>query len=155
MDASEIHARRLNAKVVLVPKNGDEFVFPCADGAVKLAGKDHEVRASIPVRIQFGKGGEDHRDELQGEAGGLDSAVQRELDGGEARDVFWSISGDHVYRHHVQERMRLNVLEEDSFSIPLHYIDVTRRTNTTLDVLLESRIDDYWDVDGDWELSAP
>ena len=28
MDASEIHAGRLNAKEVLTPKNGDHFLFP-------------------------------------------------------------------------------------------------------------------------------
>ena len=38
LDASEIHARRLNAREVLAPKNGDEFICPCADGTVKLAG---------------------------------------------------------------------------------------------------------------------
>ena len=34
-------------------------------------------------------------------------------------------------------------------------IDVVRRTNTTLDVLLESRIDVFWNVDGGRELSGP
>ena len=38
---------------------------------------------------------------------------------------------------------------------PLKYIDVVRRTNTTLDVLLESRTDDDWNVDGDRMLSEP
>ena len=36
-----------------------------------------------------------------------------------------------------------------------YFVDVVRRTNTTLDVLLVSRIDDYWNVDGDRELSGP
>ena len=36
MEASEIHAWRLNAKEVLAPKNGEQFVFPVADGTVKL-----------------------------------------------------------------------------------------------------------------------
>ena len=35
MDASEIHARRLNAKKVLTPMKGDNFIFPVADGTVK------------------------------------------------------------------------------------------------------------------------
>ena len=35
--------------------------------------------------------------------------------------------------------------EADKFPRPLEYIDVVRRTNTTSDVLLESRIADYWD----------
>ena len=34
---------RPNAKDVLVPKQGDEFIFACADGTVQLAGKDEEV----------------------------------------------------------------------------------------------------------------
>ena len=37
--------------------------------------------------------------------------------------------------------------KEETFPIPLKYIDVTRTTNTNLDVLQESRIDDYWNVD--------
>ena len=36
MDASDLHARRLNAKEVLTPKKGDNFIFPVADGTVKL-----------------------------------------------------------------------------------------------------------------------
>ena len=33
------------------------------------------------------------------------------------------------------------------------FIDVTRATSTSLDVMLEKNIDDYWNVDGDRELS--
>ena len=36
----------------------------------------------------------------------------------------------------------------------LKYGDVVRRTKTTLDVLAESRIDDYWNVDGGREPSG-
>ena len=42
---------------------------------------------------------------------------------------------------------------EESFPIPLKYIDVTRTTHTSLDVLLEKHIEDYWNVDEDRELS--
>ena len=45
--------------------------------------------------------------------------------------------------------------KEGSFPIPLKNIDVVRRANTTLDVLLESHTDDYWNVDGDRMLSEP
>ena len=41
MDASEIHARRLNAKEVLTPMKGDNFIFPLADGTVKISDGDH------------------------------------------------------------------------------------------------------------------
>ena len=43
VDASEIHAVRLNAKEVLASKRGDEVTFPYTDGTVKLARKGQEV----------------------------------------------------------------------------------------------------------------
>ena len=46
MDASEIHARRLNAKGVLTPMKGDNFKFPVADGTVKNTGGDLRLRPS-------------------------------------------------------------------------------------------------------------
>ena len=47
----------------------------------------------------------------------------------------------------------ISIAIEESFPIPLKYIDVTRNTHTSLDVWLENNIDDYWNVDGDGELS--
>ena len=38
MDASELHARRLNAKEVLAPQRSGNFIFPVADGKVKIFG---------------------------------------------------------------------------------------------------------------------
>ena len=43
--------------------------------------------------------------------------------------------------------------KEESFPVPSKYIDVTRTTDTSLDVLLEKHIDDHWNVDGERELS--
>ena len=43
------------------------------------------------------------------------------------------------------------VPREESFPIPLRYIDVTRATSATLDVMLECRMDDYCNVEGDRE----
>ena len=36
-DAFELHARRLNAKEVLTPLKGENFIFPIADGTVKIS----------------------------------------------------------------------------------------------------------------------
>ena len=58
-----------------------------------------------------------------------------------------------IYRYHVEPRVKLCVSTEESFPIPLKYIDVTRTTDTTLDVILEKGIDDCWNVDGDREVS--
>ena len=63
------------------------------------------------------------------------------------------IEGNYIYRHHVEPGVQLNVPKEETFPIPLRYIDVTRTTHTTLDMLQEGRKDDYWNVDGDRNLS--
>ena len=61
--------------------------------------------------------------------------------------VYFISSSPH--RHHVEPRVKLNVPREESFPIPLRYIDVTRATSKTLDVMLECRIDDYWSIEED------
>ena len=38
MDASEIYSKRLNAKKVIFLKENGKFVFPVADGRIKLSG---------------------------------------------------------------------------------------------------------------------
>ena len=50
MDSSELHARRLNAKEVLTPMKGDEFIFPIADGTVKTPGGDRRLKPSTSIR---------------------------------------------------------------------------------------------------------
>ena len=57
--------------------------------------------------------------------------------------------------HHGHPRFKLDVPKEGSFPIPLKNIEVVRRTNKTLDVLLDSRTDDNWNVNGVRELSGP
>ena len=57
------------------------------------------------------------------------------------------------HRHHIEPRVQLYVPIEETFPIPLKYIDVMRSTNTELDAAQEKRIDDYWNVDGDGRLS--
>ena len=63
------------------------------------------------------------------------------------------MSGNFIYRHHVEPRVKLYSPREESFPIPLKYIDVSRTTQTDLDVLRESRIDDYWNIGGSRDLS--
>ena len=65
--------------------------------------------------------------------------------------IFWYISGDCNYRHHVEPRVKLYVPREESFPIPLKYMDVSRTTDTTLDVMSEQHTD-CWNVDGEREL---
>ena len=65
------------------------------------------------------------------------------------------MSGNFIYRHRVEPRVKLYSPREESVPIPLKYIDVTRTTHTNLDVKQEKRIDDYWNIDGSRDLSDP
>ena len=94
---------------------------------------------------------EDLSGEIQGESG--ESQPVEPTDDAEARADFWSIQGDFINRHHNEPRVQLYVPKEETFPIPLKYIDVTRYTHTDLDVLQEKRIDDYWSVDSCKHLS--
>ena len=43
-----------------------------------------------------------------------------------AKNDSWSMSGNFIYRHHVEPRVKLCAPREESFPIPLEYTDVTR-----------------------------
>ena len=155
MDASEIYSKRLNAKEVIFPKENEEFIFPVADGRINLSGGDQELRTPTLVRhrpIQ----GEGHVDFVGETEGSLPPRQDSLPDAGEAINDIWSMSGNFVYRHHVEPRVKLYSPREESFPFPLKYIDVSRTTHTNLDVMQERRIDDYWNIDGsrDWSDSG-
>ena len=153
MDASETFAKRLSAKEVLTPIRVYKFIFPIADEKVKLTGWDQVLRPSTLIRDRPERW--EAQGNLQGESDGSSSTPLQDSSwyDGEARNDFWSISGNFIYRHHVEPRVKLYVPKEESFAIPLRCIDVTSTTNTSLVVMLEKHIDDYWNVDGDREVS--
>ena len=99
--------------------------------------------------------GEGHVDFLGESEGSLPQPHDSFPDAGEAINDFWSMSGSFIHRHHVEPRVKLYSPREESFPIPLKYIDVTRTTHTNLDVKQEKRIDDYWNIDGSRDLSDP
>ena len=152
MDASEIYSKRLNAKEVIFPKENRNFIFPVADGRIKLPGGDQDLRTSTLIRHRPFRGGS-HVDFLGESEGSFPPPHDSFPDAGEAINDFWSMSGNFIYRHHVEPRVKLCSPREESFSIPMKYIDVSRTTHTNLDVKQERRIDDCWNLDGSRDLS--
>ena len=151
MDASQIYSKRLNVKEVIFPEEG-EFIFPIADGRIKSLGGDQDPRTSTLIG-QRPTRGESHVDFLGELEGSLPPPHDSFLDAGEAINDFWPMSGNFIYRHHVEPRVKLYSPREESFPIPLKYIDVSRTTHTNLDVKQERRIDDDWNIDGSKDLS--
>ena len=107
--ASETYIVRLNAKEVLLPKQGDTSAFPCADGSIKLVGKDHEVRTSDQSR-GHSEHGEGHRSAHQGEWTIHSAEKQKTQDDLEAWYDFWSILGNFSYHHHVHQGVKFHAL---------------------------------------------
>ena len=129
-----------------------ENIFPIADGRIKLLGGGQDLRTSTSIRDRPIRG-ESHVDFLGESEGSLPPPHDSLPDAGEAMNDFWSMSGNFIYRLHVEPRVKLYSPREKSFTIPLKYIDVSRTTRTNVDVMRERRIDDYWNIDGSGDLS--
>ena len=114
MDASEIYSKRLNAKEVIFPKQG-ECIFPIADGRIKLPGGEQELRTSTSIRDRTIRG-ENHENVL-GESEGSPPPPPHDSfpDAGEAIKNFWCVSGNFIYRHHVEPGVKLYSPREESF----------------------------------------
>ena len=109
MDASELHARRLNAKEVLTLQGSGNFIFPVADGTVKICGGEQRLRTSTLNQERLERGEE--QDNLRGESDGVSSPTPHQEDStrddAEAKRDFWSTTGDFIYRHHIEPRVQI------------------------------------------------
>ena len=133
MDVSEIYLRRIQGeKKYWRNKDANICIFPAADGAAELSGRDNEFREHTLRQEQL-VGSEDPSVEIQGEPEGFQPTEAK--DDAEARKDFWSIQGGFICRHHSEPRVQLCVPNEEAF--PMKYIDVTRPTYTNLNVLQE------------------
>ena len=86
MDSSKIYSKRLNAKEVIFPKQG-EFIFPIADGRNKTPGGDQDLRTSTLVRHRPIPG-ESNIDFLGESEGSLPQPQDALLDASEAINDF-------------------------------------------------------------------
>ena len=116
----------------------------------KFPGRDYKFREPTLGWEQTVRSEESNR-EIQGES--EEPQPTELIDDAVARKDCWSIQGDFIYRHQTEPRVQLYVPKEETFPIPLKYIDVTRSTHTQLDVMQEKRIDDFWNVDDNKSLS--
>ena len=138
---------------MIFPKEQGEFIFPIADGRIKTLGGDQELRTSTLVRhrpIQ----GESIIDFLGESEGSLPQPHDSFPDAGEAINDFWSMSGNFIYRHHVEPRAKLYSPRDESFP------NTTESTLTFPELHIRiwtssrrKRIDDYWNIDGSRDLS--
>ena len=108
LDASEIHARKLNANEGLTPKSERvKFYLPDRGRNSKIVWKRswspriHQRRDQLVMS-------EDLREEIQGNTEKTQPTDETK-DDAEACNDFWSMEGDFIYRHHVEPRVQLSV----------------------------------------------
>ena len=82
----------------------------------QILGGNQDLTTSILVR-QRPIQGEGHVYFLGESEGSLPPPHDSFPDAGEAKKDFWSMSGNFIYRHHVETRLKLYSPREESFSI--------------------------------------
>ena len=140
----------MSLRITKKTQKENEFIFPVPDGTAKFSGGDHEFREPTPRREQL-VGSEDLSGELQGEQ---EEPQPTETKGdAEARKDSgrFKVTSSIVITSNLE--FSSTCRKEESFPIPLKYIDMTRATYTNLDVLQEKRIDDCWNVGANRSLS--
>ena len=153
MDASEIYSKRLDAKEVIFPKENGKFIFPVADGRNKQPGGDQDLRTSTLIRERRIRG-ESHVDFFGESEGSFPPPHDSFPDAGDAM-TFCPCHETSFTAIKLNQESNFFSPREESFAIPLKYIDVSRTTHTHLDVKQERRIDDSWNIDGSRDLSDP
>ena len=85
----------------------------------KLSGEDQDLRTSTLIRDIPHTGEE--QGNIQGEPDGSSSTPLQDSSwyDVDARNDFWSISGNFIHRDHVEHRVKLYVPREESYLIPL------------------------------------
>ena len=126
---------------------GDNFIFRVADGTVKTPGRNRRLKPPTLIRDHPERGEE--QEILQGKSDGLSFPTPHQdestLDGAEAKNDFWSITGDIICRHH-EERAERRIIS--------CLIEVHRRYQKytyIIGCIIGENIDDYWNVDGERE----
>ena len=154
MDASEIHARRLNAREVLTPMKGENFYIPS-----RRWNSQNPWRRSTSETVHLNQGSPRPRRRTRKSSRIIrwitfsnPSSRWLSMDDAEAKNDFCSVTGDFIYRHHVEPRVKLYM----SRRIISYSADVHRRYQNHSFVtgcFVGKNIDDYWNVDGGKELS--
>ena len=171
---NEVHIKELRSKEVTPIITNGVWRFPCATGALRQPGFSP---LELPNPEPFGAGGnsmpieddtEEHlelqRTEVKPAEGDYDAEDRLKLtaDGmpSSADEVakvleedFWTTNGNVLVCHHRVPRTNLFTPTDPECPLPTKYLDVTRRTYTSIETEAESCVEDFWNMNGNRALS--
>lgn len=165
---NDIYIKKLKAKVVYPVKNGEQFRFLLAEGALKQPGPP--VPRVRPRRAKRSATNEEDDEEIKDWADEDETSNQSSTQPGdedneaaeadpeglvsprdlELEDVtpieadFWTLNQDVLIRHHRQPRLRLFDPGSIECPVPLKYLGIMRATITDLEDAVRRKIEDYW-----------
>ena len=133
MDASELHGN---------------FIVPSAIRTTLINGRERRLRTSALSRERPQRGEEQEILQRNSDEWYAPSHFQEDSarDDEEMKNDFWA-EGNSFIVITLNQESNCTCPKEESFPISLKYIDVTRTTHTSQDVLLQKHIEDYWNVD--------
>ena len=146
---SQVYPKRIKAPEVQPLKKDGKFRFPLAEGELMQP----ELTTKMKEKIQKRKS---EKGKYPGRGTPEDNVEVQEFYGPPPPPDYWSSSGSTLTRHHRTPRVKLFMPDEPGAEcpIPLKYLDVTRRTETSCDSSSEKCIRDLW-VDNAPDLSEP
>ena len=126
LDASDVSPRRINAKEIWISQKGDEIIFPIADGTAKLSG-----RLRIP-KTPLQDGSKPQRakiavDNLKVSRESLHRQNQQMTLKPEPTSGRSKVTSSIVITLNLEFNSMCR--KEETFPVPLEYIDVTRATH--------------------------
>ena len=145
-DASEVHARRLNAKEFRIGEKW--WTSSSSQSQMEQLSCLKEIRVSEnPPSLGINpKVTKSPKMTFEESRMGLSRWTQWWIDG-EARIDFGLTEGNYMYRHHVELGVQLCVPKEEPFPVPLRYIDLIRRTHYDLSCVARKpnrRLLEHW-----------
>ena len=124
----KIDPRRINTKEVLIPQRREEFIFPVADGTVKLFGRDHAFREPTLI-LNKPQGVKISVENLKAKRKSLNRQnLEMTLEPATIFGLF-KVASSIVITMNLECK---SVPKEEIFPIPLKYNDVTWCTHTDL-----------------------
>ena len=133
MDASEIYSKKTQCERCDISHRKRKIYFSNRRWTKKSCWKRSRLE-NIHLETAATSSKRSHIDFLGESEGSLPPPHDSFPDAGEAINDLWSMSGNFKHRHHVEPGVKLYSPREESFPIPLKYIDVSRTTHTNLDV---------------------
>ena len=132
------------------PKMVKRIIFPIADGTVKLSGRDQVLRTSTLIGDSPDRGRRTRKSSRRIRRSSSTPFQDSSPDHGEARGPFEGTTFTVIT---LNRESNCTCREKHYSQFHWNILDVTRATSTSLYVMLEKSIDDYWNVDGDRDLS--